>query len=101
METLIYTNISTTLPYIVRAGASIIVQNKAFIFDDTQSLDNRQAIELDLDTYEMKRVGLATLPLFKFNPSAVWDGNFGYVIGGYESNNWNATIVLIQFNPKT
>lgn len=62
METLHSSTIPTTLSFI--RGESIKFENKAFIFTATDSVQNRQAIELDLDTYEMKPVGPSTLPRF-------------------------------------
>lgn len=77
-----YSTVSSNLSFIVKAGAGIQVGSKAFIFDNTESLKNRNAVEFDLKTLEMRKVGPASLPVFRGRPSAVWDGKFGYVTGG-------------------
>lgn len=100
MTTRNYSVISTNLPFRVSGGAGFTVGRKAYIFDATELRQGRNALELDLDTYVMTQVGPETLPRFAGRPSAVWDGNFGYIIGGYLETE-NVTSGMFQFDPRT
>lgn len=101
LDTLNYSMVSNNLTFVVTAGATVRVGNKAFLFDDTESGQNRNALELDLDTYDMTRVGLATLPRFTGYTATVWDDDFAYIVTGSRFDSGNETHGLVQFNPKS
>lgn len=105
MEALNYSTVSTNLSFSVYGAASVRVGSKAYIFDATGSQRNRQALELDLGTYAMRRVGPSTLSLFTGFSSAVWGDKFVYVIGAsgdrYSPKDENVSIGIFQFNPNS
>ncbi|XP_035710045.1 uncharacterized protein LOC118436330 [Folsomia candida] len=87
LELLTYANVST-LPFAINQGTSVRGNDlKMYIFDDSSTLEQKQAIELDLVTLRMMSVGPPTLPQFIYWPSSVFDGDkFAYIIGGYLPN---------------
>lgn len=101
MVTLNYSTLSYNLPFSVTRGVSIPFGNKAFIFDNANSWQYSQAIEFNLETYNLSQVGPSILPLFSGYPSAVSDGNFGYIFGGYRADAINPTNGIFQFDPVT
>ncbi|XP_021968224.1 uncharacterized protein LOC110863271 [Folsomia candida] len=67
-------------------GTATTVGQKAYIFDAGETVNNRAALELDLNTFRLMSVGPATLPLFNEAPTSVFDGSrYIYVTGGYIS----------------
>lgn len=94
--------VSTNFTFYANSATAIKVGSKAFLFGVRDPEAARMAVEVDVDTFfNMQYVGLATLPTFTWHPSSVWDGNYGYVIGGYDSSTGVRTDGIIQFNPVT
>lgn len=97
METLNSSQV-TKLPLHLTSPTSVRVGNKAFIFDDA-NIENRHALELDLDTLRMRQVGSGTLPIFDWwSSSSVRVGNYLYIIGGFYRSRTDG---VIQFNSET
>lgn len=99
METLTSSTVSATLPFWVNGGTAVTIGKKAFVFSATETKENGQALEIDLETYSMTQVGPEAFQ-FMGSPSAVADGNWVYIIGGYRETD-NESNGFFKFNGVT
>jgi hypothetical protein len=94
----------TNLSFSTKPATSFSVgNNKTFIYGGREdSGGNNTLFEMNLNTFAMTPVGNPNHPKITENPSSVSNGTFGYLIGGYISNNFSIpTGGIIQFDPKT
>lgn len=97
METATATRVAD-IPLATYSPTSVRVGNKVYTF---AYAGQQQVLELDLNSFQMVRVGDPILPVFPWHPTSVGNGNLIYIIGGYHPQVGWPTEGIIQFDAET